>query len=94
MEPDDEYLLDNKQFICNELAQSPTNRSVPPMADLFECKDDPVDNNELTAIASPNAIEDEQPPASLTPTNLDDNTPESLSSFLQEWNTFYKKFVK
>jgi len=95
MEPDDEYLLaNNKQSICNELVQSPTNRSVPPMANLFNRNDDPVDNNELLTVANPNAIKDKQPPATLTSMNLEDNTPDSLSFILQEWNTFYEEFVK
>jgi len=47
----------------------------------------------MTAAAS-NAVDDEQPPAHSTSSLADESHPDSLSLFIQEWNTFYNKFVQ
>jgi len=46
-----------------------------------------------TTAADPTTTDDEQPPASSNLTPSDDNTPDSFSLFIHEWNIFYHEFV-
>jgi len=75
----------------NEFIQSQTNQSALP--DDLNQNDDAVSADAITITANnPYANNDEQPSVPLPPMLLDDNTPESPSIFLQEWN-FYDEFV-
>jgi len=47
-----------------------------------------------TTAADPNATDDEQQMAHSTSTLLDDNTPDSFSLFITEWNIFYNEFIQ